>query len=93
VASYAVSPDSLRALASRLETIHTELTTTGDVIGGYVGRLGAPEIDHALDDFFSNWSDGMNKIENHLEGVVTRLRNAADAYEGTDVDIANAAAP
>jgi uncharacterized protein YukE len=93
VSSFVVSPDSLRDLASRLETIQTDLASTGAVIGGYAGQLGAPQIDSALDDFFSNWSDGMDEIKGHLDGAVTRLRAAADAYQGTDDDIATAATP
>jgi hypothetical protein len=88
-----VSPDSLRALAGRLDDIHSELTATGSVISGYRGLLGSPDVDNALDDFFSNWSDGMNKIEGHLDGVVQRLRAAADAYEQTDQAIERAATP
>jgi hypothetical protein len=93
LSSYAVSPDSLRALAGRLDGIHSELVGTGSVIGGYSGLLGSPDIDRALDEFFSDWSDGMNKIQGHVEGVVQRLRAAADAYEQTDQGIAQAATP
>jgi uncharacterized protein YukE len=93
MSTYEVSPDSLRALAGRLEGIRAELAGTGAVIGGYAGLLGSPDVDWALDEFFRNWSDGMNKIEGHLDGVVERLRAAADVYVQTDLQIAQAATP
>jgi hypothetical protein len=93
LSTYSVSSDSLRDLAGRLDGVYGEMRATGTVIGGYRGLLGSPEVDDALDDFFNDWSDGMKKIEGHLEGVVQRLRAAADAYEQTDQDIAQAASP
>lgn len=93
MSSYRVSPDSLRALASRLDGIHSELMATGAVIGGYSGLLGSAAVEQALEDFFKNWSDGMHKIDGHLDGVVKRLEAAADAYEETDQAISKSATP
>jgi len=85
--------DRLSAAHDQLNSVHAELASTPSAIGNYEGRLGSPELDSSLQDFFNHWSDYRAKLDGHMGDVLTRLFDAVSAYQSTEQGIIKNSTP
>ena len=92
MATFKVSTEDLRSLASQLSGLVGELGRAGQVVPDY-GAVGNPRVESRLQSFFSDWSDGLDKIERNLNEITQRLSGAGDEYDGTDQAVAGAFQP
>lgn len=90
MADFKVDPQNLRATADTLDGLHRELIDAKSTIGNWTG-LGNSDIDDALEHFANKWNDSMHVLEKNMDGIVERLRGAADGYEQADQQIGSAA--
>jgi len=92
VSSFKVSTEDLRALAGQLSGLVAELGQAGEMtIDG--ASAGEPRVEASIDSFFSDWSEGLSKIQTTLSEVMSRLSGASDDYDQADQSIAGAFGP
>lgn len=87
--SFAVSTEDLQALVSSLSALVDELGQAGS-FSPDVGSAGSPNVESSMQSFFSEWSDGLHKIQENIDEFTERLSVAAQKYQGTDSSIASA---
>jgi hypothetical protein len=92
VADFTVSTDDLRSLVSQLSTLSGDLGQAGH-FSPDPGAGGDPGVESSIQSFFSDWSDGLNKIETNINELSQRLSGASDKYDGVDQSIASALQP
>lgn len=83
-----VDLDGLEAFAGNLDSIRSRMNGTRSLVDGYAGDLGSAEVEGALDDFESNWSDGRKKIDENAGRLATMAREAAKGLRQADDDLA-----
>ena len=91
--SFTVDPEDLDALRSRLSAIESRMQGMGQTASSYSWQeLGSnPDVYEALQNFSSNWSNGLALISHNIQALAKLLTNAAGDYRGTDDQIAQAA--
>lgn len=91
MSGFKVSTDDLLALAAVMRSLTQELTAAGTTPS--CGGVENPRVEDRLHSFFSDWSEGLGKIESNLAQIEQRLSAAGHSYEGTDNSIAQALTP
>lgn len=86
-----VDADALKELASQLRGIKEALESAKDDFNAYDGRLGSKKIEGALDGFVSDWRDGRKKIIEGIDGLLARIKGAAEAYREQEAALSKAA--
>ncbi len=91
--SFTVDPEGLDTLRSRLGAIESCMQSMGQTVSSYPWQdLGSsPDVYEALQNFSSNWSNGLALISHNVQALTKLLTNAAGDYRGTDDQIAQAA--
>ncbi len=85
-----VDVDALTELSRQLTQIKSSLDGAQASIDAHKGRLGSSRMEGALDDFIGGWEDGRKKIVQGVEGLLQRIRGAADAYNEQESKLAGA---
>ncbi|GAB3741563.1 hypothetical protein GCM10027598_72450 [Amycolatopsis oliviviridis] len=89
MSGYRAQPDSMRALARRLEVVSGELGEAARLTGGVAGGdLGPAGIASALDAVIGPWSASIGSAHTGLDGAAAGIRTAAKTYEDTDDEAA-----
>lgn len=83
-----VNLDGLEEFAANLETIRTGMREAPRWMNEYAGELGGGEVDDALGDFESHWSDGRSRVDKNCERLVQLARQAVEHLRGADDDLA-----
>src|ERR1700761_5134877 len=78
---FVVDSTSLMAVRDELGLLHEQLLTMHNVIWGYWGSLGGRELEGELEHFCGTWHYGVTEIAGEVTGMMTRLEDAATAYE------------
>lgn len=75
--------DGIERFADQLDLLRGRFDALPQAIGGMVPRLGAPEVQNALDDFDQRWSASRAVLDSYMTALakmghdsVTRLRQA-----------------
>jgi hypothetical protein len=89
LATFKVSTSDLRSLTSQLSALVGELGQAAQFSPDY-GAAGHPRVESGLQAFFSDWSDGLDKIESNINELTQRLSGASDKYDGIDQSVASA---
>jgi hypothetical protein len=88
--SFAVTPESLTALAGSVLRVRDQLDGTADLAGDCSAALGSGVVASALHHFVTGWRDGRAQIGAEVNSLAVALRQAADVYASTDGDLAAA---
>jgi hypothetical protein len=90
--SFTVDPENLDALRGRLGAIESCMQGMGRTDSTYPWQeLGSsPDVYEALQNFSSNWSNGLALISHNIQALTKLLTSAAGDYRGTDDQIAQA---
>jgi hypothetical protein len=91
VAELYVDVDALTELSRQLKAVKESLRGAKDDVDAYRGRLGSETIEEALDDFVHDWKDGRKKIIEGIDGLLTRVDNAVEAYRQQEAALSKAA--
>lgn len=91
--TFTVNTDTLHALHDQLQGIQNELEGMQGTVSGYEGRLGGRVVDQALENFCSNWGDGVAIFGDNLQGTLQRLADAAKKYEDSENKITSVLPP
>jgi hypothetical protein len=91
---FTVDPDGLQALRSQLERIQSGMQDVENLADSYDPLDFGPDdtVWNVLQDFQSDWSNGLASIGRNLTALGTLLDKAAADYRGTDQQIARTAA-
>lgn len=89
--TFSVRPDALREMGKVLLRASDELGQMDPKRGG-VGEAGSDRVEHALDRFLSDWSDGTHRIGAQLGDLSLGMFQAAAAYSRAETEISTAAA-
>jgi len=83
VGSFQVSTDDLAALTGRLSSLAGELGQAGHIQVD-PGAAGHPAVESSLQSFFSDWSDGLQQVQNNLSQLSRRLGVAVENYDSVE---------
>jgi hypothetical protein len=78
----------LEQFAIALDRIRTEMRDAPRWMNEFQGELGGREVDDALSDFESHWSDGRSRVDKNCERLVTATRQAVEHLRKADEDLA-----
>ena len=81
---FSASVTDLRDMAGRLRGLQEEFNDQEDLISDHAGAAGSDEVDGALEDFASNWSDKREECSEMLQEVAGYAQIAADGYAQTE---------
>jgi hypothetical protein len=90
MATFTVDPGSLRALASTLGGLCSQLEEMQAVATGYDGLLGGRALEGEVEHFCGNWHYGIQLLEQHMQHVVQNLCKAGAAYASSEGHIVDA---
>ncbi|SNR58952.1 Excreted virulence factor EspC, type VII ESX diderm [Haloechinothrix alba] len=93
-----VSIDGLDRLGTDLDRVVADIEDAASRLsqhgGGFMGTgdraLGPEELNAAATEFWSDWDDGLYKINKALDGVREGLEDAKDTYAEFEREIASA---
>lgn len=80
----------IRSAASTIAAISKEFNGAGRLVAGYDAALGDRYLAGKLHEFADNWDIHRKRLTEDLEKFATWAREAADAYERGDRDLAAA---
>jgi hypothetical protein len=83
---FAVTPDDLRSFASELSKLIGELAQAGNFTPD-VSAAGSPIVESSMQSFFSDWSQGLNTIQQNLSKLSGALSSAGGAYQKTETSL------
>lgn len=86
-----VDREELESLAGRLELVTGDLKDRVQFLAVDANELDSAKLAGVLEDFLTNWSDGVARLEREVKDAADHLRAAAKAYEESDTAIAHAA--
>ena len=89
MSDFKVETDDVLSLVSVLRNLLQELSDAGGNTPDYSGVECPPVEDH-LHSFFSDWSEGLAKIQTNFSKLTDRLEAAGKGYEGVDNSIVTA---
>ena len=90
--TFQVDLGTLESIHDQLNVVHSLLQSSTSTAEQYHGRLGSKDLEDDLKNFFGDWSDYWNKMENNIGNVLTTLQTAIEAYRQTDDSIGQVAA-
>ena len=85
--TFHVSLDGLSALVGRLATLAGELRDAKGATPCYAGQTGSDAVTAALDNFFAEWSDGMQIIDSNIAALSDKLTRSEDAYSAVECSL------
>lgn len=88
--TFTVDPESLKSMGLDLMATGDDLRAM-DPRAGRIPDPGSDAVRRAIDGFLGHWSDGTARISEQLGDLGLGLLQAANAYGGTDREIAGAA--
>lgn len=91
--TFTVSLDELRQVGTTLSHAGGELTALADVRDNHDAILGSPDVRHEVHAFFQHWSDGMQRIGEHVRELADHVNTAVCAYEQTEQQLIENATP
>lgn len=93
--SFTVDPDGLDGLRGRLSAIESGMRGIGGTAAAYEPLDLGPNaaVWEALQNFHSDWSNGLAMITRNVQALLGLLSRAAEDYRGTEGQIAQAATP
>ncbi|AEV84533.1 hypothetical protein ACWT_3510 [Actinoplanes sp. SE50] len=77
----------LEDLAGTLDRIRDGLNSTGRWILQFTGDLGGDDVDDALEDFESHWSDGRSRVEKNCERLAKSAKQAVEHFRKADDEL------
>lgn len=86
-----VDPETLRAAATNLNKIRTDLHALATLPASDRDALGGIEVFTWFEHFSSDWSYGAKQIDSSVSGLITNLNQAAKTYHDGEAYITNAA--
>jgi hypothetical protein len=89
--TFSVETETLRALASDLAQVQAVLEGLPALKDTYGGLLGATAVEHALNGFIGNWSQGVSMVTSKATGLQQITSGAANNYDESDASIVRAA--
>ncbi|KUL21663.1 DUF6507 family protein [Actinoplanes awajinensis] len=78
----------LEELAGTLQRIRDNLNGADRWMLQFVGELGGDDVDDALDDFESHWSDGRSRVDKNCERLVKLSQQAVEHFRKADDELA-----
>lgn len=92
---FKVDPAELNRTADLIGQARSELFGSwGDVpMSTVTSNLNTPRVQHAFDDFWGHWSDGLTIIGTQLDDAEKHLRAAAEEYSSADACVQDAVTP
>ena len=90
VGTFAVTPEMLVDLASRVSAVRDQLDGTRDLVDDVSSSLGSQVVASALDHFVSGWRDGRKQISTEVGALSDMFMQAAGVYSDTDNSLASA---
>ncbi|MER6628878.1 hypothetical protein ABT301_11620 [Streptomyces sp. NPDC000987] len=79
----------LEDYGKRLRSLKTRLNHTKKLFESYQDDIGDSSVNHALDDFESNWEDGREDITQQLDALADMSDAVVREFKKLDVDLAN----
>jgi uncharacterized protein YukE len=89
--SFTVTTDRLEALASEIDSLSSSFEDVAQRRVAYAGYSDARHVEDGLNEFFRNWTDGMESLHSQLSNLASQLHGAAGAYDATEQQISDAA--
>ncbi len=86
-----VDTEALGQLRTKLKSISVALENAKDDVNAYDAELGSKKIDHALNDFISDWKDGRKKITKSIQDMIGRIDAAIEEYETVEQKVSDMA--
>lgn len=83
-----VDLDGLESFAAALDRIRSDMQEAPRWMNEFHGELGGSEVDNALADFESHWSDGRSRVDKNCERLVKLSREAVEHLRKADDDLA-----
>jgi hypothetical protein len=90
MSGFLVDSRTLLAVRDTLGRLHDQLVSMHSVIYSYWGVLGGRELEGELEHFCGTWHYGVTAIADEIADLMTRLTQAAAAYERIEQRIAAA---
>jgi hypothetical protein len=90
MSGFLVDSSTLLAVRDTLGRLHDQLLSMHSVIYSYWGVLGGRELEGELEHFCGTWHYGVTEIADEIADLMTRLTQAAAAYERIEQRIAAA---
>ncbi|MDI6105613.1 hypothetical protein QLQ12_44240 [Actinoplanes sp. NEAU-A12] len=82
-----VDLSGLEELATTLERIREGMNTTDRWMLQFAGELGGDDVDDALDDFESHWSDGRSRVDKNCERLAKSAKQAVEHFRKVDEEL------
>jgi hypothetical protein len=78
----------LEDFAAALKTIRAEMGSAHGWMNSYSGELGGPDVDRAMAQFESHWSDGRSRVDKNCERLIKLAEQAVETLRKADDDLA-----
>lgn len=82
-----VDLDGLEDFSAALETIRTTMSEAPNWMLEFDGELGGREVDDALDQFESHWSDGRGQVDKNCGEFIKLVKTAVENIRKADNDL------
>jgi hypothetical protein len=89
VSEFRVETSDLHSLVTVMRNLLQELSAAGGSAPA-AGGLECPRVEDHLHSFFSDWSEGLDKVQSNFSALADRLAAAGQGYEGVDGSIVSA---
>jgi hypothetical protein len=79
-----VDLDGLESFSAALQSIRSSMSGAHAWMREFDGELGGHEVDRALDNFESEWSDGRGRVDKNCEQFINLVKTAVDNIRQAD---------
>jgi hypothetical protein len=86
----AINTTELHNTADTLARLKSEFDNAGQIVDHYAGYLGSGRMADTLHEFATNWDIHKQAITKDLDHLAGITKEAADAWDGLDRDLAKA---